>query len=66
MEKCECCERDIKIVFGGTKFCNQCSIYIFKIRTENHALKRKIQIRDKRIKKLENNIAENKHSYKLT
>ena len=52
-KQCECCGKEIEIAFGSTKFCKKCSKYIFDLRKENCNLKHRLQLRNKRIEKLE-------------
>ena len=35
---CECCGKELEIVFGTTKFCSSCSIYIWKLKQKIHYL----------------------------
>jgi len=56
MKNCECCGNKVEIVFPSTKFCNNCSLYIFNLKVENHSLKYQLKRRDKIIKRLKNDI----------
>ena len=53
---CECCGKELEIVFGSSKYCKKCSLYIYNLTRENSSLKQSIKKRDKRIKKLETQI----------
>ncbi len=46
LKYCKCCGKKIKMSFGGTRFCNKCSMYIRDLRTENHYLKRQLEERN--------------------
>lgn len=66
IKHCECCGNKLEIVFGSTKFCSKCSLYICNLRQENYNLKQRIKIRNKIIERLKKSNAGKKQSYMLT
>ena len=42
-KNCECCNIELEIAFGQTKYCNNCSIYTKELNKEIGVLKRRLK-----------------------
>jgi len=56
IKKCECCGKEIKIVFGSTKYCSKCSIHTKSLREEINNLRLRIEYWKKKKGKGKNDI----------
>lgn len=42
-KKCECCDKDLEVAFGPTKYCNNCSLYVTKLNRQIGVFKHQLK-----------------------